>query len=852
MPRSTAVHPQASGELVRMRLLNGLLDADVRIAVLYAAAGFGKSTLARHMARHFPGAVVCDVKGAHDCATFAQCIARALAPNDAHAAVFSPGDERAMAESAEELWRNAAAGLVIFENAEALAGQRTCLDLLARLLDGMPHGRRVCICSRLRLSLPLARLAMPHEIVAYGERDLRFTMDELAALADGTPLSPQDVAATTGGWPLCSRLVTKLAKDNPQFASAGQLQKLGSTTLYTYLINEVVKNFDRSTHRVMLACAAIDGLVDDDLRRLYAQDADPLLDIARAHPLIDAARGDFRLHPLVRESIRQAFEHEAAETLRRAADAATHSDPIRAGSLYLQANDAERAAVAIEPLALGFVAEPSSAEFARILQGLPREVLLAHPRLFTVAMLFNGLSLTSEQRLQDTLEVLSRFEHALDRHTLYALRGTAANVLSNLGRHEEAQSYIHDLRDVPESSGRLFYYFLKHGTDARMGKYAQAMEYWPLIQELAANAPSTLALAGNEIAVARARAAGDAGEERRWLAYTLEHARRSKNPTAHALTLMFAIFSAWLRGDDAVYGILVAELDALVVPSIVPGTRLFRACVAGNVEACAPDVARPQIQAYAYLIALSAARGAAQRRLALLALDAADRANEPYLQALTRVAAALVRRDERARWLAQAVEFASAVDVAEFRAAVETIAGGETPGLFRTLEHHVVDIAAGGNYRLSILDRTLRHGNLVLAPSNREMELLLYLGYRDAPVSREELAEAFAPELPSPAADRLLRVVIARIRKKFGSGLIASERGTYALGAAVDVDLRAIHHLLERTHAATYTASESLAMHRALQQIEECLERRRAPYEWGEDLDMLLMRTAGRLRDAIR
>lgn len=162
-------------------------------------------------------------------------------------------------------------------------------------------------------------------------------------------------------------------------------------------------------------------------------------------------------------------------------------------------------------------------------------------------------------------------------------------------------------------------------------------------------------------------------------------------------------------------------------------------------------------------------------------------------------------------------------------------------------------ISEGAKYRFSLIDGTLHRGGELLHPTKREYELLAYLAFRDSDVSKDELAEIFAPDEPSADADRLLRVTVTRIRKKFGGELIVSTPGGYALGPSVEVPLRAMRARAARSHMQDgQTPGERIELQHDLQRIEEYLERRRPGYEWGEDLDANLERLAASIRETLQ
>lgn len=818
----------AKRELRRDRLIQRLGAPDVRFVALFAAAGYGKSTLARQLTESRASPCVCDFADAGSLREVKQCIADAL-----------PGD--------------ALKDTVIFENAEALHRIPDAEAELSRLLAQAPSARISIICSRTQLEIPFMRFALPHEVAYADERDLAFDRGELAAFFSPAEDHVEAVYALTRGWPLCVRLISRLSETRAFKDVVNEMRSVEFSLLYEYLVRNVIEALDPFTRSTLIALAVSD-LTDGDVQRLFEPDGEKALRIVSCSPFVTPQNGRRVLHPMIRTSVRRWYEDEATRMLRLTAERALCDDRVHAGALYADLGDFEAAASALESQALAFVREPVNADFSAVLQRLPQEVLLRHPQLYAVVMLFAGLAMSSEQRYRDAYAMRSRFDGSEDPVTRMSVDVAIANALSNLGHHREALDRVAYLQNDPDPAAQLTYHAFTGAILSRMGRYGEALTHWPHVSERGRNAPSTLALAGNEILVRSAVARGDFPGAEEVFAATLGHARRSVNPTAHVITVAEGIFDAWLRGDAAAFDALAAELDGIRVPSVMPGTRLLRACIGGNVSNLTADVARPQLHAYAYLIALSWARGDPQRRIALDAIDAADRANEPFLQCLSRVAMSFTGRYASPRILSEAARYASAADSQPLRDAVAGLSAGCIPPFFRAMAERIADIAAAPDeYRLSVLEGSLRRRNETLHPSKREFELLAYLALRDCEVSKDELAEVFAPDADSDDADRLLRVTITRIRKKFGDELVVSGHGGYALGPSVDVALRAIRARAARCETQdTPSEPDRVALARDLQSIEQFLEGRRPGFEWGEEFDVFLERLAASIRHTLQ
>ncbi|HKU67018.1 MAG TPA: hypothetical protein VJP85_04500 [Candidatus Baltobacteraceae bacterium] len=836
----------AGDEFLREPLIRRLTSRDVRFVALFAAAGYGKSTLARQYASEFANVVVCDFRGAQSLRDVAQRIALALAPNPEtafQAAAPVDADPAIFFDFARQLWTQIpGVPLVIFENAEALRTIDGAESKFSGVLARTPADRRICVCSRTPLDLHFLEFALPHEVVIIDERDLAFGREDLARFLSSQSQDIETLYDLTRGWPLCVRLVARLADARGVEALVRELRSVDFSLLYEYLIDNVIAVLNPLNRSVATALAAAD-LSNEDLRRVFCERAQQAIEFARTSPFISEQQNVWTIHPLIRGSIQRSYAEETSSILRIAAKAAMEEDPVRAAVLYAQASDFESAARALERQAMAYVSEGGNPDFAIVLQRLPSEVLLRHPRLFASAMTFAGLGISNEERYRTAYAIRQQFDGSEDETTRVSIDVTIANALANLGRHEEACEYIARFSDAPTVAGKILYHMLYGAILARMGRYVEAMTHWEPLKRLACDAPSTLAFGTNEIAVRAARSRGDFAAEREYHSFALSNARKSKNPTAHVLTIIEGVFGAWFQGDETAFSSLAAELRELRYPSIMPGTRLLRSCVDGDLRDLAPDIARPQVHAYAYLLALRIARGDSQRQIAAMACDAADSANEPFLQCISRVALALADPAAYHRAIAEARTFAARVESNALHDAIEDLLAGRTPEMFAAVAAGITDVAVHDDdrYRLVLLERALFLGRTRANVSKREFELLAYLAYCDREVGRDELAEVFAPLASSTDADHLIRVTVSRIRKKLGEEAVASTRSGYALGANVDVPLREMRRRVERCEMrSALTAADAGSLVRDSHRIRLYLSGRRFEYEWSEDFDAML------------
>jgi LuxR family maltose regulon positive regulatory protein len=205
-----------AGFLARPRLLERLTqETALELALVCAPAGFGKTTVLGDWARRSqrPVAWLSLDEGDNDPSRFWRYVAAALDG-------VRPGIHQQVAALLRGPQPPLEAVLTVVVNELAAAPEEVVLILddyhlieappvhhsLAFLLERLPAGLRLVLASRSDPPLPLARLRAGGQLAELRQADLRFTLQETAALlreATGLELPPDSVdalAARTEGW----------------------------------------------------------------------------------------------------------------------------------------------------------------------------------------------------------------------------------------------------------------------------------------------------------------------------------------------------------------------------------------------------------------------------------------------------------------------------------------------------------------------------------------------------------------------------------------------------------------------------------------------------------------------------
>ena len=844
-------------EVERAAILRRLDTGDVRVLALWAPAGYGKSTLAQQFARRYETVITIDLADATSLVEIARRIVRSLTPRSlGKSTITLAEDAAAWVSYASQVWGEAGTDVAVLENAEAIAAVDGAEPALADILARTPRARTVVVSSRVPLALRFSRFALPHEIYTFDEGDLAFDVAETRRLLESGANEAQAVHELTRGWPLCVRMILRLARESTLGDVISNVAALDLESLYEYLIEHIVATFDTTTHAALVALAAIPQPTHADLELLFGERASDLRRRALTGALVAFRDGVYELHPLIRNSVQGKYKSEIRSTLRTAAERWKTTDPVRAALLYLEAGDAADAADSVEPQNLNFLSPTQSFDFNSVLQRLPRDVVLAHPQLWSASMLFRGLAVSPEERRREALHVWDSLGPATPRSVRLSVLSELLNALSNLGHHEDVQAYYdrYLTDDLEDQMVRMYRGIWGIALAGRQGRYSEAKVHLDDIRDNAKSVPGTYAIVTCEGDVRRHRAYGSYHEERISLDIAVRYARESNNANSIALALIEGIFGAWFAGDRVRFNALLQELDDFRVPIVAPGTTLFRNCAFGKLDELHDGNERPQIRAYAYLVALGSAPRVLRKSFAERAIVAADAARETILQVFSRVAMAMADPVDRSIYLDEALTYALRIDALPVREAVCALMEGAIPPYFSAMASLLLEGAADPqSFRLDLGERVLYRGMRPVLLTKRETELLCYLALQQQSVSIDTLADAMVPEKDSSSASQLLRVLVGRVRKKCGTDIVESSRAGYRLGSHLDVPYRSILRRVEAAEPQAQLAAAELAeLRRDLGEVRRWMQAPAPAWEWAVDMERSLRELSRRIVERLK
>jgi DNA-binding SARP family transcriptional activator len=238
--------------------------------------------------------------------------------------------------------------VIVFDDAETVAGAPAALDVISPLLTGDSEFLRVAVASRRRLAAPFARQRAMGQIAELGPAQLAFSAAECADYirrAAGREPAPEEVESlleSTAGWPLGVGLALSAGDDGGAAPSPG--------LAHQYFTEEVLAPLEPPVRQALSAASTAPDLEVAE-RAGLAPPGGFAAAIERHGLLVDPAAKE--LHPLFREFLRARFAVEAPPDERRVvaravADALERSGRhVEAIDYRLREQDWERAAAAI-------------------------------------------------------------------------------------------------------------------------------------------------------------------------------------------------------------------------------------------------------------------------------------------------------------------------------------------------------------------------------------------------------------------------------------------------------------------------------------------------------------------------
>jgi LuxR family transcriptional regulator, maltose regulon positive regulatory protein len=299
-------------------------------------------------------------------------------------------------------------------------------ESLAFLLERLPSQLRLVLASRVDPPLPLARLRARGQLVELRAAELRFTLEETAALlGEATGLNlPADslaaLAARTEGWVTGLQLAVLSLRGRSDPAEFVAAFSGSHRYVLDFLAEEVLDRQPDEVRGFLLATSVLERLCGPLCQAVTGRaDSQQLLEqVERANLFLlplDEVRGWWRYHQLFADLLHarlmQVHHPDRVAQLHRAAAAwcEAHGLVDDAVRHALAAGDATWAVRLIEQHFDALQQAGESATLRRWLQGLPAELVRSRPRL----CLAQAVAAIIGDRLEAAASLLDDAERAL-------------------------------------------------------------------------------------------------------------------------------------------------------------------------------------------------------------------------------------------------------------------------------------------------------------------------------------------------------------------------------------------------------------------------------------------------------
>ena len=392
---------QVARERLRARLAT---VTDVRLVLVSAPAGFGKSTLLADWlaSAGLRSAWLTLDRGDNDVVRFARgllAMAEALS-GDVASATATPDPElalgRVLEATAEVLDADPGGAVAIVLDDYHLVEEPTIQSLVASLVERLPPRARLAIATRADPPLPLARLRARGELLEIRAADLRFDATEADELlrAAGVDLGPDELDALVGrteGWAAALRLAAISLQGRPDRAEL--VRRFGASHRFVldYVTDEVLGGLPPATQDFLLRTSILDRLCGPlcDAVTGRADGQERLEELERLNLLItplDDERCWYRYHALFGEILRTRLRtlHPAAVADLHASASAWHEERVDDDAAIFHAlasGDTERMARCVAFASGRHLTAGELATVRRWLDALPDEVVRDHAQL---------------------------------------------------------------------------------------------------------------------------------------------------------------------------------------------------------------------------------------------------------------------------------------------------------------------------------------------------------------------------------------------------------------------------------------------------------------------------------------
>lgn len=447
--------PRIAGAIYRPRLLHKLETAlNHRITLISAPPGYGKTTLVAQFARLSKQPVLWhtveererDLPNLHE---HAVKLLRRLLPN-LEASAGTPATSPS--ELAAQLASAIAAELrddifYVIDDVHHLAGAPSAEAWVRAFVQLVPPRCHLILASRILPDLPLAELVAKREILAIGQNELRFTVDELYDLWSELQEAPPDVnvldmlSSQLEGWP--AGVVLALHPLPPDIERSVLSGGHGPEALFDSLARSLLERQPPGLKDFLLVSSTLARLTPQLCARVLGlKDSADWLDEAQRQSLfLSRTSGGVVYHTLFRNFLQKQLYAQQPDRFRELHISAAqwfeqHDDLDEAFDHYITAGELEQALQLAEKAAPSYFIQGKRETLLRWEKQLGEARAVAPHLLYTCAMIHTDrYEYETAQRELDEAE--RGFTSLQDRHGLLSVQVQRAMICLQRGQHQE-------------------------------------------------------------------------------------------------------------------------------------------------------------------------------------------------------------------------------------------------------------------------------------------------------------------------------------------------------------------------------------------------------------------------------
>ncbi len=363
---------------------------------------------------------------------------------------------------------------IILEDYHALYPAEQIDKILTYLLDHLPPHLHLIITSRVAPPISISQLHAQNEILELGSEQLRFTREEIKDLFSevyslSLKTSELDWIEThSEGWPTSLRLMLQSSNYFEGRKSSGYIKRIlesyyqSQSNLFNYFAQEIYNQEPRNTRQFLVDCSVLGWLTPQlcDAVTRRRNSADILADLTTRNAFLFRMPGmGYRFHHLFKDFLSSKIIETDRERkiYRRAGDFYAKEERLEeAIKFYLQAKEYERAASIIEKIGFSLVEQGRSGTLCSYVEKIPKSLIVRRPLLlmnYARSLIYVGRSeeakdncLRATKLLKSRVKMRKKYADAL-----YELGG----INLNQGRFTAAKKWFAKALSVCPKSSKL-------------------------------------------------------------------------------------------------------------------------------------------------------------------------------------------------------------------------------------------------------------------------------------------------------------------------------------------------------------------------------------------------------------